>query len=209
MGDASRTRELLPSVLLTLLSVVQALALEALWSAIRENPAIFQAGPSGWVFRLQVVAIFQGIVVIWLFYIGVVMRYSWIPRTRDSISPFVLGAGELSMVQLMGPDLLQYWFWALAGVFAFSAWISTSMFLAAFADPTNPDAAIETQDPLAGRWSSWLAAGAIAICGGLVVAFGGDGAVAIACLVFANLLLLAQGFVIQHFWRLWAGTLER
>jgi hypothetical protein len=209
MAEATRAHRMLPNVLLTLLSVVQALALEALWSAIRESPVLFAGGIASWVSWLQVTAIFQGIIVIWLFYIGVVMRYSWIPSTRDSVAPFVLGAGELSMVQLIGPDLLHYWFATLAAVFCMSAWVSRAMFLAAFADPLNPQVEIASDEGFVGRWNSWIAAAVILACGGSVWWAGGASALGVGCLLLANAILAAQGFIIQHFWRQWVGTLQR
>ncbi len=62
--DFARTRELLPGVLLTLLSVVQALVLETLWSTAQESPVLFAGGPPAWIGWLQVAGVFQGIVII-------------------------------------------------------------------------------------------------------------------------------------------------
>ena len=70
--DFTRPRELLPGVLLTLLSVVQALVLETLWSTVQESSVLFAGGLPAWIGWLQVAAVFQGIVIIWLFYISIV-----------------------------------------------------------------------------------------------------------------------------------------
>ena len=208
MRDGSRARELLPTIVLTLLSVVQALALEALWSAVHENPLFFAGGADAWVVWLQALAIFQGIIVVWLFYIAIVMRFSWIPATRDSIAPFVLGAGELSMIQTMDPDLLAWWFWILAAIFAFSTRISNSMFAAGLQDPSNTGVWMPQPGGALERSASYLAAGGIALLGGLVWWQGGNGAVALVSVVFANLALFGQAMLIQHYWRLWVGAVD-
>jgi hypothetical protein len=180
--------------------------MEALWSNVRGNAYLFASGVSAWIVWLQVVAIFQGIVVIWLFYIGIVMRFSWVPSTRDSVAPFVLGAGELTMIQLMeDPALLAYWFWVLAGIFLVSTWVSRAMFVAAMTDPANEQIDISSDGSNFDSYLSWGATATIGLSGVVVWILGSDGAAAIVCLLIANLLLLGQGAIIQHYWRQWVG----
>jgi hypothetical protein len=207
LRDGSRARELLPSVLLTLLSVVQALALEALWSAVHESPWLGLGGQRAWVGWLQSAAIFEGIVVIWLLYIGIVMRFTWVPATRDSVVPFVIGAGELCMISMMEPGLLDWWFWVLAAVFVVSARVSNAMFQSGMADPQNDKIVVLASNPLE-RWASSIAAGIIAVCGVGVRVWGEDGAFAIFGLLVANALLIGQGLLIHHYWRQWVGEYE-
>lgn len=207
MRDGNRARELLPSVLLTLLSVVQALVLETLWSSARESPFLLAGDLLAWTGWLHVVAVFLGIIVIWLFYIGMVMRFSWMPSTRDSVVPFVLGALELSMVQLIEPSLLPYWYYALAATFALSTWVSNSMFRAALRDPAN--AGLAEILPQAHRFDSLappVFVGAIAGLGVVVHVVGAGGWAALVCVVFANVLLLLQAWLIQNYTKQWVGT---
>lgn len=200
-----RARELLPSVLLTLLSVVQALALEALWSALGDKGWLWAGGASAWTGWLQVLAVFQGIVVIWLLYIGVVMRFSWVPATRDAVAPFLLGAGELATISLMEPGLLHWWFVALAGVFVVSARVSQGMFESALAEPENQGAPAVSEKPLE-RYASFIAAGILVGCG--AIAWLADAApVSVAAVGVANLLLFGQGMMIRRYWRQWAEGL--
>ena len=206
MRDGSRARELLPTVLLTLLSVVQALALEAAWSSVKEMTFLYEGGVLAWQGWMQVAAVFQGIIVIWLFYISMVMRFSWVPTTWDSLAPFVLGAGELAMIQLMEARQVAYWFYVLAAMFAFSTWVSNRMFAAGIRDPLNAELAQTA--PRSGSLVQMIPWAFVAVLGamGLLVQWvGAGGAVALTCLVAANLLLLAQAWQIQHFWRNWVG----
>lgn len=203
--SAARARELLPSILLTLLSVVQALALESLWSGVHEMPFLYEGGATAWLGWLQVVAIFQGIIVIWLFYIGIVMRFSWVPGTWDSVAPFALGAGELTLITLMERQQVSLWFVVLAGIFALSTWTSNRMFLAGAADAARTGQRVASAQRGLDRYASYAFGVLLLVMGGSTWLVGGDGALAITCLVGANLLLLAQGALIQHYWRTWVG----
>ncbi len=67
MADVrKRAIELSPSLTLTLLSIVQALALEVLWSSVRETPFLWEGGFRAAVGWAQVLTAFQGIVVLWV-----------------------------------------------------------------------------------------------------------------------------------------------
>ena len=123
------------------------------------------------------------------------------------LAPFLLGAGELSMIQTMDPDLLSWWFWLLAALFAFSARVSNQMFVSALADPENARVEVAPAAGLAERWASFIAAGVIATWGGAVWFAGAEGLVEIVGLVLANGLLFGQGMLIQHYWRQWMGGL--
>lgn len=133
----TRATDSLPSVLLTLLSMIQALALELLWTAIQSDRALWEPGwprVVGWV---QVVAMGLGMLQVWLFYVGLVMRFRWAPSTSDSILPFGIGLLEFSLIDLMGIEALGPWFCMLAGIFAVSVWTSHGIFRRARQDPSN------------------------------------------------------------------------
>jgi hypothetical protein len=61
-------------VLLTLLSIVQALALELLWSHVRESVYLFDMSWTALLTWIQVGTTFLGIVVIWIAYASIAMR---------------------------------------------------------------------------------------------------------------------------------------
>jgi hypothetical protein len=78
-----------------------------------------------------------GLLVVWLFFISVVMRFRWLPSIQDSIFPFGIGVLEFSLIDLMGPGSLAPWFYLLALIFAVSTWASHTIFRRARQDPAN------------------------------------------------------------------------
>jgi len=132
-----RAKELLPSVLLTLTSIVQALSLEVLWSSAREASHLWHPGPlrlAGW---LQVAAVFLTIVLVWIYYAQLVMRFRWVPLVRDSIVPFGFGLGQFALASLLAPGQLGSWCFVVAGLFAFAIAASVSAFRTAARDHDN------------------------------------------------------------------------
>jgi len=133
----TRATERLPSVLLTVLSMIQALALELLWTRVRESPYLWTLGWDALLGWTQVAAMLLGFLVVWLFYISVVMRFRWLPSIQDSVVPFGIGILEFSLIDLMGPDSLAPWLYVLALIFAVSTWASHTIFRRARQDPGN------------------------------------------------------------------------
>jgi hypothetical protein len=118
--DSVRERAIqqFPAVLITLLSIIQALALEFLWSHLHQRPDLYEFGwpaIAGW---LQIAATFNGLILIWLVYSGTVMRFRWTPTMGDSMLPFFVGLTEFLMIDLMGPENIGRWFLVLAVIFA-------------------------------------------------------------------------------------------
>ena len=133
----NRATDLLPAVLLTVLSMIQALALELLWTRLRESPYLWTMDWNALLGWTQVAAMLLGFLVVWLFYISVVMRFRWLPSLQDSVVPFGIGILEFTLIDLMGPDSLGPWFYALALIFGVSTWASHSIFRRARQDPAN------------------------------------------------------------------------
>ncbi len=132
-----RAKEHFPAVLLTLLSIIQALALELLWNRLRDSAYLWEGGWSAAAGWAQVVAMFLGVVQIWLFYTTLVMRFRWVPTLRETTLPFVIGVLEFTLVDIMGPGRLQGWFALLALLFTLSVWESHTIFRRARRDPEN------------------------------------------------------------------------
>lgn len=134
----TRARELLPQVLLGLQSIVQALALELLWDRGSSAPHLFPgsapdsvarvAALAGW---LQVASIGIGIVLMWLVYVGLVLRFTWVPRTRDSIFPFAIGALEFLAIELLGPEHAPAWLVVMGAIYAFVSYASNDVLVVA------------------------------------------------------------------------------
>jgi hypothetical protein len=113
----ARAKAHMPMVLLTLLSILQALALELLWTHIREHGYLMTATWEAALSWLQIAATLFGVLLIWLLYSGMVMRFLWVPTTSDTLYPFVIGILEFVLIAVLGPDGLAVWFVVLAALF--------------------------------------------------------------------------------------------
>jgi hypothetical protein len=188
-----RAKALMPSMLLTLLSIIQALALELLWSRLTASEHLWRfdwVALLGW---LQMSAVLFGIIEIWLMYTSLVLRLRWTPSTRDSVIPFVIGLLEFAMIDLMGPETMSMWFVALALTFAVAVYATQMSFRRARRDPDNREffdtvAPVSARDlyPTLGVVAAFLAA-ALAVHG-----LGSDGWAAFAGLSLANAALIQQ-----------------
>lgn len=133
----NRATDQFPMVLLTLVSIVQALALEFLWDHLRHRPELYEYSWIAFLGWLQIAASLLGIILIWLTYSGMVMRFRWTPSTSDSILPFFVGLVEFLLIDMMGPDGLGRWLIVLAIVFATMITVSHMIFRRARRDPAN------------------------------------------------------------------------
>ena len=75
----NRARANLPTVLLTLLSIVQALALEFLWGYFKETPDLLDVSWVNMLVWVQLTATLIGLVLIWIVYASHVIRLRWVP----------------------------------------------------------------------------------------------------------------------------------
>ena len=119
-----RAKEQFPMVLLTLLSIVQALALELLWSHVSESAYLFQLSIVTVISWVQVTATFLGVILIWVIYASIMMRFRWVPGTSDSIFPFVIGLIEFMLIASLGQDEVGLWLILMASIFAMMVWVS-------------------------------------------------------------------------------------
>jgi hypothetical protein len=133
----NRATDQFPMVLLTLVSIVQALALEFLWDHLRHRSELYEFSWIACLGWLQIAASLMGIILIWLTYSGMVMRFRWTPSTADSILPFFVGLVEFLLIDMMGPDGLGRWLIVLAIVFAAMILVSHKIFRRARLDPAN------------------------------------------------------------------------
>jgi len=198
-----RAKQHLPTVLLTLLSIIQALALELLWSRLHELDHLWAGGWGAVVGWLQVAAICLGILQIWLFYTGLVMRFQWVPSLRDSVVPFAIGILEFTMVDLMGPSSLGLWFLVLAIIFALAVWESHMVSRRARSEPENR-AFFDRLEPATLRDFVPNAAmvSGIALAGLALQVSGDQRWLAAVCLLLANGVMLFQVHVTHRFWEM-------
>ena len=112
-----RATDIFPMVLLTLLSIVQALALEFLWDHARNRDDLFELSVAVIPDWLQIAATFNVIIIIWLMYAGMLMRFRWTPTTMDSIFPFLVGLIQFLLIDMMGTEYFALWIIVLALTF--------------------------------------------------------------------------------------------
>ncbi len=135
----NRAKDHMPVVLLTMLSIVQALALELLWAYVTGQGYLYQATWAALLGWIQVLATMLGILLIWLIYASTVMRFRWVPATTDSISPFVVGIIEFTLIAMLGMEHLGIWFLTMALTFAAMTWVSHLSFRRARQDGENAE----------------------------------------------------------------------
>ena len=133
----AQAKEMFPTIYLTLMSIIQALALEALWSAVNERSHLWSWNVdvlTGW---LQVCAVAELIFFLWMASVHVIIRFRWVVSLRDSLNPFVIGIGEFWLTALIQPHTVHLWFYLLAAGFAFGVWVNWSTVRAAEREPEN------------------------------------------------------------------------
>jgi hypothetical protein len=119
-----RAKELFPTVLLTLLSIVQALALELIWGHVVDQPHLYYLSFAAVLSWSQIIATLLGVLLIWLIYSDLVLRLSWIPNTIDALFPFFVGILEFAQISALNPAKIGLWFAILSCLFAAMSWIS-------------------------------------------------------------------------------------
>ena len=196
-----RAKELLPSVLLTLASIIQALSLEVLWSSASEAAHLWNGGAAAVAGWLQVAAVIETILLIWIYYAHLIMRFRWVPALRDSLVPFALGLVQFVLAELLRPEHRALWCYVLAGLFVFAAWASTSIFRSAQQDPDNDWYFAVVRDSALARFGPALVTvGALAALGATLQVRGAGGAFGIAAMALVNALLLIQIALQRFYW---------
>lgn len=197
----ARVKEHLPAVLLTLLSIVQALALEILWTRMREADFLYRldwAAAAGWA---QLLASFLGIVVVWVIYASSTMRFRWIPTTSDSVYPFVIGIGEFLLVESVRPGFIGIWFLEMAAIFALMNWISHHMLRRARLEEDNAEF-FDRVAPATRRdfYPAIATIAALLATGSVFLIFDLPAQTAAAAAVVMNLVMLWQLYQTNVFW---------
>ncbi|NJN52407.1 MAG: hypothetical protein HC809_12275 [Gammaproteobacteria bacterium] len=188
-------------MLLTLLSIVQALTLELLWAHITTNGDLYRLSWTAALCWTQIVANLLGVLLIWLVYAGMTMRFRWVPSTGDSVFPFLIGILQFMLVETLGPTLFGWWFLLLALVFAIMAWVSQTTLRRARLDGDN-DAYFSTISPATRRdhYPAILTVAAIAATGAYLAATGNQGWIAMIGLLGAVAALIIQLRIVTIFW---------
>ena len=196
-----RIRERWPQVLLTLTSIIQALALETLFSEITEERRAVLPGPEFLILWLQVSCVLLVIVVVWLFYAQVVMRLTWVPELDDTLSPFALGVSQFILVDTIGSAGIGWWIAGISLPVAIAGFTSARILKKAARDPANE---LFFATVTSRGWTRQLPtfmAMMILIAFGVFIEFAGAGVVLqIIGLAFVNLILLGQLLLQRIYW---------
>lgn len=112
-----RAQEQFPTVLLTLLSIVQALALELLWEHIQETEYLFHGTQQALISWVQILTTLFGIILIWVAYASNAMRFRWTPSTADSVYPFIIGLLEFIQIEALAPGMVGQWIVIMGVIF--------------------------------------------------------------------------------------------
>ena len=190
-------------VLLTLLSIVQALALELLWSHVRESAYLFDLSWTALLTWIQIGTNFLGIVVIWIVYASTAMRFRWVPTTSDSVYPFVIGLLEFILIETLAPDYMGWWFVCLALIFALMTWVSHMTMRRARLDGENEEF-FANLEPATIRdfYSVFIIILGCILAGAYLVSSGDRGVLALIAVSSAFLVLVRQVIVAARFWKL-------
>jgi len=188
-------------VLLTLLSIVQALALELLWSQVRESTYLFDLTWLALLTWIQVLTSFLGIVLIWIVYASTAMRFRWVPSTSDSVYPFIIGVCEFALVELHEPEYFGWWFICLALIFALMTWVSHGKMRRARQDGEN-DEFFAKMAPATYRdfYSSYVILVVLLLTGSYLTISGDRGLFALVAVITAAAFLLRQLVIAARFW---------
>jgi hypothetical protein len=190
-------------VLLTLLSIVQALALELLWSHVRESAYLFDMSWPALLTWMQIGTNFLGIIVIWVVYASTAMRFRWVPVTSDSIYPFVIGLLEFILIETLAPDYMGWWFICLAMIFALMTWVSHTKMRRARLDGENAEFFANLEPATIRDFYPAFAIVFGAIVAGIYLAISGDrGIFALIAVFSAVIVLVRQLIVAARFWEM-------
>ena len=196
-----RVKDHLPAVLLTLLGIVQALALELLWSLVEELDLLYEPTWLAATLWAQIVANFSGIILIWVVYVSTVLRFEWIPSVGDSVYPFLIGIGEFILIETVRPDGIGIWFLQMALIFAVMTWVSHHTLRRARAEEENAWFFQKVKPAsLSDFYSSAAAIVGLSGCGIGFIAFETSAIVNLMAVLLVNLLMLWQLFAAKRFW---------
>ncbi len=196
-----RAQKQFPAVLLTLISIIQALALELMWSTIMSLEFLWQFSLTSLVTWGMLSVALMGILLIWVLYTTLVMGFVWQPSLRDSLLPFVIGIQEFMLLSFIGIEFRGVWLYVLASLFVTVNWIVHISLRRARKHPANSQY-FSTISPA--TWRDFLPSiviVSIAVILGLAVDVSGNrNWLPLVAIVFANGVLFFQIMVTRRLW---------
>ena len=197
-----RAQEHFPAVLLTLISIIQALALELLWGKITGTESLWQIDMAALVDWGMVSVTLLSILQIWIMYSCMVMGFVWLPGLRDSIFPFVIGLQEFMLVSLIGTEYEGLWLLVLASIFLSANIMSHLSLKRARQEPAN-ELFFRGRKPATLRDFRWAGSVIITLTVlGIVSTMVDSGSLLLlAAMTLANVVLLIQIFAVRRLWQ--------
>jgi hypothetical protein len=192
-----------PMVLLTLLSIVQALAFELLWAEVHEHHELYQWSVIAVIGWFQVTAMLLGIILVWMSYATNVMRFRWVPSTVDSLFPFLVGILQFIMIDNLGIARIALWLLLMALLFAGMNWIAHHDMKRARLNPENEEFFANRSPATLRDFHATMVVVGLMCVGSLVLWLNDSSMVLYGCCVaLALAVIVAQVFVTNSFWQL-------
>ena len=135
----SRVKHNVPALVLTLLGIMQAFALELLWSFIVETPYLFALTWQALLSWLQVSITLIGTILVWVSYATNVTRVLWVPTMQEFVMPFAVGLIQFSIIQMLTVQLIGPWMVLVAVLILTINWIAHSTMRKARLDGDNSE----------------------------------------------------------------------
>ena len=190
-----------PAVVLTLLGIVQAFALELLWTFVAAEDALVTFNLEGVFLGLQSLSIFLAILGVWLVYASAVTRFVWVPSFLELVLPFWVGLIQFLLIELMGVKDFPIWLLLTAILFATLHWIGQTTMLKARRDPENASFFDQTSPA---TWRDFLSVYLITfgmlLGGGLAWALGFSMTAKVGVMIAVIVVLFAQLRQMEIWW---------
>lgn len=196
-----RAQQQFPAVLLTLISIIQALALELMWSTIVTNEFLLQFNMKSLVAWGMLSVTLMGILLIWVLYTTLVMGFVWQPSLRDSLLPFIIGIQEFMLLSLIGPEFHSVWLYVLASLFVTVNWIVHISLRRARKHPANSQYFSKISPAKLRDFLPTFIIILIAVSLGLAVDFSGSTIwLPLLGIAYANCILISQIVITRRLW---------
>lgn len=190
----NRVRSNVPAVVLTLLGIIQALALEQLWTHVLHSDVLYALNWQTLTTWTQIFTTLIAIILVWLVYAVNVTRFRWLPTVYEFILPFWVGFIQLLVIQALATTAIGFWFILMGVLFGTMIWIAQTTLRKARLDGGN--ASFFATIPPA-TWSDFLPALTII---GLILTFGLYAAIfKTGDLTNLSMLLIMLLFACLHF----------
>ncbi len=195
-----------PMVLLTLISIIQALALELLWSKASGSDFLFEPSLNSAIAWGMLSVSMMGVLAIWVMYSTMLIGFTWRPNLQDSILPFVIGIQEFCLIALVSETFNVMWLYVLASIFLVGNWVSHSTFSRARANAENARFFVNRAPAKLRDFSfAFFTIAVLVLMGVLNTLLTTSSWTVVLAIVYAN---IALGFQIVNFRRLWEEVMS-